>query len=72
MCAAKIGDVKPVKSSWLIDWWNEYSYFRYREAVVLNVSFFYAFIDDPWRRSMIERASALLDATLDFKQMIVE
>lgn len=34
---------KPTKSSWLVDWWNSYSYLRYREPVVLNVSFFFVF-----------------------------
>ena len=35
--------------SWLIDWWNDAAYFAYRDPVVVNVSYFYAFRDDKLR-----------------------
>lgn len=55
-----------IKSNWLIDWWNEYSYLRFRESIVLNVSFFFVFdytVSEP-----IKRASTIIHYALDFKE----
>ena len=58
-------------SSWLIDWWNELSYFGYRESVVVNVSYFYQFKSDNYSSgNPLIRAAGLVKAALEFKQMI--
>ena len=61
--------IEPTRSSWLIDWWNQYSYLRYREPVVLNVSFFFVF---PYNYgSMISRAAQICYHAAMFKQLLV-
>jgi carnitine O-acetyltransferase len=40
------GIVAVTRNSWMIDWWNEYSYCAYREPVVIMVSYFFVFPDD--------------------------
>eukprot|EP01060_Flectonema_neradi_P011441 TRINITY_DN1850_c2_g1_i1.p1 TRINITY_DN1850_c2_g1~~TRINITY_DN1850_c2_g1_i1.p1 ORF type:complete len:646 (+),score=126.77 TRINITY_DN1850_c2_g1_i1:57-1940(+) len=58
-------------SSWLIDWWNELSYFGYRESVVVNVSYFYQFHSDNYSSgNPLIRAAGLVKAALEFKELV--
>eukprot|EP00538_Stauroneis_constricta_P004334 CAMPEP_0119555840 /NCGR_PEP_ID=MMETSP1352-20130426/7937_1 /TAXON_ID=265584 /ORGANISM="Stauroneis constricta, Strain CCMP1120" /LENGTH=791 /DNA_ID=CAMNT_0007602683 /DNA_START=108 /DNA_END=2483 /DNA_ORIENTATION=- len=34
-------------SSWLQEWWNQMGYLQVRDPVVVNVSYFFHFVDDP-------------------------
>ena len=34
-------------TSWLSIWWNQVGYLKYRESVVINVSYFFLLADDP-------------------------
>jgi carnitine O-acetyltransferase len=61
-----------MKNSWLIDWWNQVSYLRYREPVVVNVSFFFVLPDEPTPRTFLRRAAAMAHAAMEFRQTIVE
>jgi hypothetical protein len=70
--ASLIEQVPVTKSSWLIDWWNQYSYLRYREPVVINVSFFFTFPDDQRRMDRQFRAASLIYYAMDFRQQIIE
>lgn len=57
--------------SWLIDWWNDYAYMSYRDSVVLNVSYFLHFRDDPFRRQQSVRAASLIRGACLFKEQLV-
>ncbi|KAI3635423.1 hypothetical protein MIR68_006061 [Amoeboaphelidium protococcarum] len=61
---------RPIRPSWLIDWWNMYSYLKYRESVVLNVSFFFVFDYNAF--DPITRASLICYHAVKFKQMIID
>lgn len=52
---AKQPPIKPT-SSWLIEWWNSGGYMQPRDSVVLNVSYFFQFIDDPFRSAVADRS----------------
>lgn len=61
-------------TSWLIFWWNSMMYMGYRDATVINVSYFYAFADDvnAWRmRSQAARAAGLVDEMLKRRDALV-
>lgn len=70
--ASLIEHVPVTRGSWLIDWWNQYSYLRYREPVVINVSFFFTFPDDPRRRDPLHRAATMIYYAMDFRQQVIE
>jgi carnitine O-acetyltransferase len=42
--------------NWLSDYWNSYAYMAYRDPVVINVNYFFAFADDPKRKDPAKRA----------------
>ncbi|KAJ3213079.1 Carnitine O-acetyltransferase mitochondrial [Dinochytrium kinnereticum] len=60
------------KTSWLIDWWNSYAYMAYRDPVVINVNYFFAFNDD---KKLINkpaaRAATLVTGAMGFRRMVV-
>eukprot|EP01063_Lacrimia_lanifica_P012314 TRINITY_DN18928_c0_g1_i1.p1 TRINITY_DN18928_c0_g1~~TRINITY_DN18928_c0_g1_i1.p1 ORF type:complete len:626 (+),score=254.91 TRINITY_DN18928_c0_g1_i1:55-1932(+) len=59
-------------SSWLVDWWNELSYFGYRDPVVVWVSYYFQFVRDTWSgMSQTLRAAGYIKAALKFKAMVV-
>ncbi|KAJ3127115.1 Carnitine O-acetyltransferase mitochondrial [Nowakowskiella sp. JEL0407] len=62
------------RTSWLYEWWNEYSYMGYRDPVVVYVSYFYVFNDDTRAAYMkpASRAASIITAALDFKKQVVE
>ena len=62
-------------SSWLQLWWNQLIYLQYRESVVINVSYFFQFQDDPTtdledHKTNVQRAAAMLFATAEFRQKV--
>ena len=65
-CIPSDGIERPTRNSWLIDWWNQYSYLRFRDSVVLNVSFFFVF-DYAAHLDQFQRASLVIYHALCFK-----
>ncbi|RKO88367.1 acyltransferase ChoActase/COT/CPT [Blyttiomyces helicus] len=59
------------KTSWLIDWWNDYAYMAYRDPVVINVNYFFVFKDDKRRRLPAARAASIITGALEFKNLVV-
>lgn len=59
------------EKGWLIEWWNNYAYMAYREPVVLNVNYFYVFVDDPFRRDPVARAASIVTGALAFRDLVV-
>lgn len=59
--------------SWLIDWWNKWSYMAWRLPVVINVSYFYAFTNETnaRRKTQVGRAAALISATMSYRDLLV-
>jgi carnitine O-acetyltransferase len=60
---------QPGMQNWLADWWNEAAYMGYRDPVVVNVSYFFVHLDDKRRRDPAKRASALIKATMLFRDI---
>jgi carnitine O-acetyltransferase len=63
-------------SSWLQLWWNTLGYLQVRDPVVVNVSYFFGFIDDPtidatFSSPNVQRGAALLFAAAEFRKMVV-
>ncbi|KAJ3282746.1 Carnitine O-acetyltransferase mitochondrial [Rhizoclosmatium sp. JEL0117] len=59
-------------NSWLIDWWNSLAYMAYRDPVVVNVSYYYSFVDDPNRMGQPAlRAAEIATAAMEFRRLIV-
>ncbi|KAI8327593.1 acyltransferase ChoActase/COT/CPT [Chlamydoabsidia padenii] len=58
--------------NWMEEWWLDQSYMGYRDSVVINVSYFFAYKDDKVRRNNVERAAAITTAALEFKKEIVQ
>ena len=58
-------------SSWLQKWWNQMGYLDVRDSVVINVSYFFAFKDDPTANSQVQRAATLLVAVADYRKQVV-
>ncbi|KAK5664662.1 Carnitine O-acetyltransferase mitochondrial [Batrachochytrium dendrobatidis] len=58
-------------TSWLIDWWNDYAYMSYRDPVVLNVNYFFAFKDDKLRKNPAARAASIITGVLAFRSQLV-
>eukprot|EP01059_Diplonema_ambulator_P006739 TRINITY_DN16350_c0_g1_i2.p1 TRINITY_DN16350_c0_g1~~TRINITY_DN16350_c0_g1_i2.p1 ORF type:complete len:623 (+),score=232.67 TRINITY_DN16350_c0_g1_i2:47-1915(+) len=59
-------------SSWLVDWWNELSYFGYRDPVVVYVSYFYQFVADTWSgMKSARRAAGYIKAALRYRDLIM-
>jgi carnitine O-acetyltransferase len=60
----------PSVKNWLADWWNDAAYMNYRDPVVVNVSYYYAHVEDRRRRTAPKRAASLIKAMLPFREMV--
>eukprot|EP00300_Choanocystis_sp_HF-7_P033148 c45442_g1_i1.p1 GENE.c45442_g1_i1~~c45442_g1_i1.p1 ORF type:complete len:614 (-),score=138.00 c45442_g1_i1:111-1931(-) len=60
-------------SSWLIDWWNDWAYFSYRDSVVINVSYYYMFKENIPNLTgpSFSIAARLVTAALSFRHQIL-
>jgi len=64
-------------SSWLQQWWNQLGYLQVRDPVVVNVSYFFSFVDDPTITVMkgtqpnVQRGAAMLFATAQFRRLVI-
>lgn len=58
--------------NWMEDWWLDQSYMGYRDSIVFNVSYFFAYKDDKLRKDPIQRAAAITTAALEFRKDVVE
>jgi carnitine O-acetyltransferase len=56
---------------WLLEWWNDYAYMAYRDPLVLNVSYFYAFKDDLFRKDPAARAASTVIGALAFRDLVL-
>ncbi|EPZ36771.1 Acyltransferase ChoActase/COT/CPT domain-containing protein [Rozella allomycis CSF55] len=65
---------KNAKTSWLINWWNEYAYLAYRDPVVIYVSYFFQFVDDhrPQFRTQTGRAASLIQGAMEFRRLLLK
>ena len=57
-------------SSWLQPWWNKLAYLQFRETVMINVSYFFDFKDDPKATTNVTRGAALLTAAGQFRKLV--
>ncbi|KAL3921883.1 MAG: hypothetical protein SGILL_002513 [Bacillariaceae sp.] len=62
-------------SSWLQLYWNQLGYLQVRDSVVVNVSYFFQFQNDPTvaaegSRANIKRAATLLYSTAEFRKLV--
>jgi len=51
-------------------WWNTAGYLQVRDSVVINVSYYFDFADDPGARNNITRGAALLTAAAEYRQQV--
>lgn len=65
---AKAAD--PSIKNWMLDWWNDAAYLKYRDPVVPYVSYFYSHKDDKLRKDPATRAAAITTAALAFKAQV--
>ncbi|KAG8878745.1 Carnitine O-acetyltransferase mitochondrial [Tulasnella sp. 332] len=61
---------EPGRASWISDWWNDAAYMGYRDPVVVFVSYFYVYLDDPFRRDPARRSASLIKALLSFRELV--
>jgi carnitine O-acetyltransferase len=62
----------PATPNWLSEWWNSLAYMNYRDPIVVNVSYFYTFLDDRrLRNKPTERAANIITAALDVKDEVL-
>ncbi|KAI9149713.1 Carnitine O-acetyltransferase mitochondrial [Blastocladiella emersonii ATCC 22665] len=59
------------QTSWLHEWWNDIAYMAYRDPVVINVNYFFQFVDDRVVRGQTHRAAQLIQAAMAFRQQVV-
>jgi carnitine O-acetyltransferase len=74
-------EVDQKDSSWLQPWWNQMGYLQVRDSVVINVSYWFAFVDDDTTASSttttstvppnIQRAAAMMYSTGEFRREVV-
>ncbi|KAJ3229171.1 Carnitine O-acetyltransferase mitochondrial [Chytriomyces hyalinus] len=58
--------------SWLIDWWNSLAYMAYRDPVVVFVSYYYSFLDDPRRVNQpAARAAEIIKSAMEFRKLVI-
>ena len=61
-------------SSWLQLWWNTLGYLQVRDPVVVNVSYFFHFVDDPTistsSEASVQRGATLLYAAAEFRKLV--
>ncbi|KZW01215.1 carnitine acetyl transferase [Exidia glandulosa HHB12029] len=60
------------KDHWLEEWWDDIGYLKYRDSVVVNVSYYYGFTPHPAHlpQTPAHRAAALTRATLLFRSKL--
>mmetsp|Transcript_45811 Transcript_45811/g.111705 ORF Transcript_45811/g.111705 Transcript_45811/m.111705 type:complete len:732 (+) Transcript_45811:417-2612(+) len=65
-------------SSWLQPWWNTLGYLQVRDSVVINVSYFFAFVDDETVQlqptavpANVQRAAAMMYVAGEFRKEVV-
>ena len=58
-------------SSWLQHWWNTEGYLKVRDSVVINVSYYFHFKDDPTASTMFQRGAALLYGTAQVRNKVL-
>jgi carnitine O-acetyltransferase len=63
-------NVEMADSSWLQLWWNTWGYLQVRESVVINVSYFFHFADDPSAATGTARGAAILFAATEFRNRV--
>ena len=67
-------DLHMKDSSWLQLWWNTGGYLQVRDPVVINVSYFFHFSDDPTlpqgRPLNVTRGAAIISATAAFRKLV--
>ena len=57
-------------SSWLQLWWNTLGYLQVRDPVVINVSYFFHFADDPSSAGQVQRAASILMGVAQFRKKV--
>ncbi|GKZ01379.1 carnitine O-acetyltransferase mitochondrial [Mayamaea pseudoterrestris] len=57
-------------TSWLQQWWNTWGYLQVRESIMINVSYFFHFKNDPSAATNLQRAAALLQAAAVFRHQV--
>ena len=61
-------------SSWLQLWWNTEGYLKVRDPVVINVSYFFHFSDDPTlpvgQPKNVKRSAAILTAVAEYRRQV--
>lgn len=63
-------DVEMKDSSWLSLWWNQLGYLQVRESVIINVSYYFHFADDPTVTTGTQRGAAVLFAAAEFRKKV--
>eukprot|EP00934_Nitzschia_sp_Nitz4_P004862 Nitzschia sp. Nitz4//scaffold40_size135432//49424//51514//NITZ4_003239-RA/size135432-snap-gene-0.126-mRNA-1//-1//CDS//3329551204//4852//frame0 len=63
-------------TSWLQLWWNQLGYLQVRDPVVINVSYFFGFVDDPSVDGVgsapnVQRGAAILFAVAQYRKLVV-
>jgi carnitine O-acetyltransferase len=63
-------DTEMSDSSWLQLWWNTWGYLQVRDSVVINVSYYFHFADDPTATTGVARGASILFAAAEFRKRI--
>jgi carnitine O-acetyltransferase len=63
-------DGEMADSSWLQLWWNQLGYLQVRESVVINVSYYFHFADDPSATTGTARGAAILFGAAEFRKKV--
>lgn len=63
-------DVEMQDSSWLQLWWNQMGYLQVRDPVLINVSYFFQFADDPTATTNVSRGATILFAAAEFRRLV--
>lgn len=63
-------DVEMSDSSWLQLWWNTWGYLQVRDSVVINVSYYFHFADDPTATTGVARGASILFAAAEFRKRV--
>lgn len=57
-------------SSWLQLWWNQLGYLQVRDTVVINVSYYFQFADDPSATTGTARGASVLFGAAEFRKRV--
>jgi carnitine O-acetyltransferase len=63
-------DVEMADSSWLQLWWNTWGYLQVRDSIVINVSYYFNFADDPTATTGVSRGASILFAAAEFRKRV--